>query len=113
MTTLKTIGTLPRNVSKVEGSGACRVSRRRCIISNTCSAVSPQPRSKPNPCNLNKEEQHKVSSWVWQFQRVKKYSLMHERVILCGCCLSIYKLTHIQTQNRVSQLEVWKVYPQP
>lgn len=96
MTTLKTIGTLPRNVSKVEGSGACRISRRRCIVSNTCSAVSPQPRSKPNPCNLHK-------------RRTTSDIKLGVSGGVCECvvvCLSVYKLTHIQTQNRVSQMEV-------
>lgn len=52
MTTLNTIGILPRNVSRLEGSGACRISERSCIISRTRSAVSPQPFSNPIPCRL-------------------------------------------------------------
>jgi len=56
ITTLNTIGTLPRKVSRVEGSGAWRISSSRCIVSNTLSALSPQPLSKPIPCNLHSEQ---------------------------------------------------------
>lgn len=52
MTTLNTIGILPRKVSRMEGSGAWRMSDRRCIISRILSALFPHPLSKPNPCNL-------------------------------------------------------------
>lgn len=89
MTTSNTIGILPRNVSNVEGSGAWRMSERRCIISETFPAVSPQPLSKPIPCNL-----HMPTTMKWH----KKISQVQEHLYYTT---DIYtKLTHIQIQYK-------------
>lgn len=52
ITTLNTIGILPRNASKVDGSGACSISKSNRTISKTDWAVLPQPLAKPSSWNL-------------------------------------------------------------
>lgn len=108
-TTLKIMGILPKNVSSVDGSGAWRISRSRWIISKICSAVSPQPFSRPHSWNLNVTKREKKHIHVLQLTVLLECDIFHQILLYVKEILQ-FILEKIHMQNQINGMSTWPVY---